>query len=390
MPAARTTPRRAIAFVGRVCAVAGVMLVGATGCGKGREYAPDPYDRGIWRFGTAPADLTLVASSSAGAPTVVVPLTAPPGSAASTPTAPSTSPSTPTSPSTSPPTTPPAPAPTSPPPVTPPAPPSPLSTSTSGGSPGSYQVIDVKDGGSIRVITRLVGAPPEIEKVIATIHKDLGCTDHQSERCRFVKKGDGDLRLGNCLISLKSIRGGKDWPETLRGDDRSFVMDQKACVYLPHIGWMRTATQIVVVNSDRAEHNIHGNFGADTTFNFGSAPGTRKTGIAEAFLERPGSYVVKCDIHPWMNASLHVVEHPYYALTPETDGPDGPAGEAVLENVPPGRYEVVCWHEGMISRATELNGKINGYAYSPDILDSQVVEVRAGARHEIVFAVAYK
>ncbi len=47
---------------------------------------------------------------------------------------------------------------------------------------------------------------------------------------------------------------------------------------------------------------------------------------------------VKCDIHPWMNAYVAVVDHPYYAVT-------GPDGSFELENLPPGTYTIEAWHE---------------------------------------------
>ena len=40
--------------------------------------------------------------------------------------------------------------------------------------------------------------------------------------------------------------------------------------------------------------------------------------------------------HYWMRAYLMVAEHPYYALT-------NADGRFVLPQVPPGRYEIVCW-----------------------------------------------
>ena len=369
MPADRTTPRRVSAFVTRIGVAAAFLLVGGVGCGGKREYAPDANDRGAWRYGSVPGDFTVVASGVAGTT----------GSTFTAVTTPSAVPSQPTGPASAPPIAPPTPTPS----------PTPSTTTKSSSPSGSYKAIAVKDGGSIHAICRLVNAPAEIETVIAFKDQMKGCKDHKSERCRFVKKGDGDLRLGNCLIFLRSIREGKDWPDALRGDERTYLIDQKTCVYVPHVGWTRPSTQVVVANSDRADHNIHGNFGNDTQFNFGSEPGTRKDGIAEAFLEKPGEYFVKCDIHPWMNSYVHLIPHPYAAITPEADGDGGLAGEVILDNVPPGPYDVICWHEGMISTVGMAAGAPI-FNYSPEILDSQHVEISAGGRREITFTVTYK
>jgi plastocyanin len=364
MFAAASTPLRRFLSIGGLVGAA----MGGVGCGE-RAAPPAPNSRGVWLYGVTEADSTPVRSTSSGtyvpppapktAPTEAAPVAAAAPKPDSTPSTPSTSPT--------------------------------VSTTQPA---DAYKVVALKDAGSIHALCRLTGAPAELSTITAFKHKDLGCTDHKTERCRFVKKGEGDLRLGNCVVYLRAIDAGKDWPAALRGDDRSFLVDQKACVYLPHVGWTRPATQVVVANSDRAEHNIHGNFGvgskSDTTFNFSSEPGTRKDAIKEAYLETLGEYFFKCDIHPWMNAYLHVMPHPYVAITPDEDGDGGLAGEVVLDDVPPGTYELVCWHEGMISEPMEANGVINGFRYSADILLDQAVTVAPKGRQDVVFTIPYK
>lgn len=368
MPAARTNER--LARSGGWLVAASLVACGALGCGGKTEYAPDANDHGAWLGGSVPADSTVLSRGRA------------PGAPAAEPTAPAVAPPVVDAP---------------PKPATPPASAGGNSASSAVSSPstkssapsGSYKVVEVKGCGSIHVVCRL-DKPAEIETVVAFKDQMQGCTDHKSERCRYVRKGDGDLRLGNCVVFLRSIREGKDWPEPLRGDDRTYVIDQKACVYVPHVGWTRPNTQVVVANSDRADHNIHGNRGSDTKFNFSSEPDTRKDSIGEAFLEIADEYFVKCDIHPWMNAYIQVVAHPYYAITPEADGPSGPAGEVVLEDVPPGTYEVVCWHEGMISTIQMMNGVPSGFNYTPGHSYSEPASVTAGGRVEVTFTVPYK
>jgi hypothetical protein len=47
---------------------------------------------------------------------------------------------------------------------------------------------------------------------------------------------------------------------------------------------------------------------------------------------------IKCDIHPWMNAFVGVVPHPYFAVT-------GEDGSFELPGLPPGTYTIEAWHE---------------------------------------------
>ena len=55
--------------------------------------------------------------------------------------------------------------------------------------------------------------------------------------------------------------------------------------------------------------------------------------------DTPGIVRVFCDIHSHMSAFVLVFGHPYFATT-ETDG------RYRIDNVPPGTYNVVAWHEG--------------------------------------------
>jgi plastocyanin len=170
-------------------------------------------------------------------------------------------------------------------------------------------------------------------------------------------------------VSVRGIKAGKDFPAEMRGEDRSFLLDQKGCRYHPHVGFLRVGTQLVVKNSDGADHNIHGYLGsfAATKFNFSSSPQSTIPDAQSAFLEDAGEYLVKCDIHPWMSAVLHVVTDPYHDVTAAEDAPGKKAGEFVIDGVPPGEYEVDAWHEGMVESPQMNDGKIASYSYSPDV-----------------------
>ncbi|HVG94440.1 MAG TPA: hypothetical protein VND21_08340 [Planctomycetota bacterium] len=246
-----------------------------------------------------------------------------------------------------------------------------------------YKVTEVKNGGKITGIVRMKGdfEPPPI-KVTKDNDKGCGAPEQGSERLVFDKATKG---VGNVVVYIKSIAAGKDWPEAMRGEDRTLTIDQKGCRYLPHVQWGRPETQLVVGNDDRADHNIHGYKGSmkDTQFNFSSEPGTKKDDVEQAFLEDPATYIVKCDIHPWMSAFVHITEHPYVQVTRDSDGDGRKAGEFVLENVPEGEYTLVFWKEGVRETPSVADGKITAYTYSPDITWEVPVKVTAGGTVEV-------
>jgi plastocyanin len=252
-----------------------------------------------------------------------------------------------------------------------------------------YKVVEVKEGGTIHGFVRLK-AKAAAGKVSVFKDNDKGCgaSEHGTQRLVF---DDATLGVGNALVFLKAIDAGKDWPESMRSDDRTFQIDQKMCQYVPHVQWVRPGTQAVILNSDRADHNIHGfksnlekNSLADTKFNFSSEPDTKKDAIGDAYLEEAAKYVVKCDIHPWMNAYVHVVPHPYHVLTTAKDSDACKAGEFTLTDVPPGTYTLVIWKESPKEEAVVgSDGKIGTYNYGDDLVQEVEVKVEAGKTTEV-------
>jgi plastocyanin len=238
-------------------------------------------------------------------------------------------------------------------------------------SPGSYAVVEVKDGGTLQGTCRIAAGGPGVWTMDIFKDNDKGCGEKERATERMIV-GD-DRRLANCVVFLRGIRKGKDFPESMKSSDRTFLVDQKGCKYVPHVGWLRVGTQVVIGNSDGAEHNIHSYFEtpADTVFNVTSAPFSKVDDTGAALLDKPGTYILKCDIHPWMSGNLFVVVHPYYAVT-------GSDGAWALTDVPAGDYELACWHEGMKETVTIQGGVPKMVAYSKDYVTTRPVSVKAG------------
>jgi plastocyanin len=271
-------------------------------------------------------------------------------------------------------------APASPPSAPPPPPPAPAAS-------GAYRVVAVANGGSITGTCRLSKEVPtwDVERT-----KDVEkCSGEKLQPTERLVTGP-DRALGNCVVFLRAIAAGKDFPEALRAEGRTHFVDQKGCKYVPHVSWARVATQLTIGNADIAEHNIHGykDSRSVTQFNFSTKPQSRVDDQEAAFLEKPGLYILKCDIHPWMSGYVHVAPHPYYDVTSARDDAGKKAGTYALTDVPPGDYEVVCWHEGMKEEAVLQQGKIIDYIYGHDYVSPpRKVTVEAGKAAVVDFEV---
>ena len=113
------------------------------------------------------------------------------------------------------------------------------------------------------------------------------------------------------------------------------VVDQKGCVYQPHVLAVRANQKLDLVNDDATAHNIHPQPTNNREWNKAEPPGTK---MEDSFAREEVAIPVKCNIHPWMKGYIAVFKHPYFAVT-------GKDGTFDLTNLPPGTYTLKAWHE---------------------------------------------
>ena len=145
----------------------------------------------------------------------------------------------------------------------------------------------------------------------------------------FVVGNDGTL--GNVVVFISDGLGDRsfDVPST------PAVIEQKGCLYEPHVAAVRANQKIKVVNSDSTIHNIHPVPANNREWNKAEPGGST---IEESFAREEIAIPVKCNVHPWMRSYIAVFKHPFFAVT-------GKDGSFDLRDLPPGEYTVEAWHE---------------------------------------------
>lgn len=123
------------------------------------------------------------------------------------------------------------------------------------------------------------------------------------------------------------------------------VIDQKGCMYHPHVFGMIAGQALKIINSDNTAHNIHAMPKKNTEFNFGQPKqGMETVRTGKDTFNKPEVMVqIKCDVHPWMSAFVGVLEHPFFDVT-KTE-PKEARGTFEIKNLPAGEYEIEAWHE---------------------------------------------
>ena len=148
-----------------------------------------------------------------------------------------------------------------------------------------------------------------------------------SENFKMAKDGS----MAEALVWLKNVSYSGGVPSD------PAVLDQKGCVYDPHVFGMVAGQELLIKNSDATLHNIHSMPKVNKEFNF-AMPKVVKTKKSTFAKSEPSPFYIKCDVHPWMKTWVLVSDHPYYAVT-DTNG------SFSIDNIPAGTYEVVCWQE---------------------------------------------
>ena len=113
------------------------------------------------------------------------------------------------------------------------------------------------------------------------------------------------------------------------------LIEQKGCVYQPHVVAVRANQELDVLNGDTTTHNLHPLPANNREFNKAQPPGMR---VDMTFAREEIAIPMKCNLHPWMRSYIAVFKHPYFAVT-------GKEGRFELNNLPPGDYTIKAWHE---------------------------------------------
>jgi hypothetical protein len=203
--------------------------------------------------------------------------------------------------------------------------------------------IDAKGAGTVTGIVRFKGTKPE-PKPIPEIAGNAFCKEHHKDKLPvrddvvFGKNG-GDDTLVNVLVYISKGLEGK----TFEPPKEHAVIDQVDCIYTPHVVAVMTGQTLDIRNSDATLHNVMTQPRSNPPFNFGMPVKDRV--VEKVFRQPEFKMNLKCFMHPWMSGYIHVLQHPFFAVT-QADG------TFTIRGLPPGEYEVTALHETSLFEPT--------------------------------------
>ena len=130
----------------------------------------------------------------------------------------------------------------------------------------------------------------------------------------------------------------------------------------PQVAAVTTGSTIDFPNTDPYFHNVF-SLSSAATFNLGRF---RAGESRSRQFTKPGIVKVFCQIHAQMNASIVVLDHPWFAI-PDEDG------TFTIPNVPSGERTVVAWHERIGEKRERLRvtpGAVTRVTFTLPVLEA--------------------
>ncbi len=182
---------------------------------------------------------------------------------------------------------------------------------------------------TLKVKTTLKGDAPRMRPI--KFEADAVCGEAHKAAVLDEAVVAKDGRLANVIVYVAKGAEGR----TYATPSGSVELDQKGCMYVPHVFTVMTNQPITIKNGDPTMHNIHALPKNNDDFNKSQPKGSGE--LTMKFPKEEVAVRVKCDVHGWMLSWAGVFSHPFHAVT-------GADGTAALR-LPPGEYEIAAWQE---------------------------------------------
>ena len=192
----------------------------------------------------------------------------------------------------------------------------------------AYEAIEVGNGGSVKGKVIVAGKGPQDETI--KIDKDVEVCGVSQPAHKYEISDKGEVQ--SAFVIVEDVQKGKAAPK------QDLAIENKECHFEPHVGVAYLGAQFVVKNSDPIFHNTKLLLPTGQTVYNLAFP--KQGQVIQKPVTKMGFINVQCNAHKWMCAYVYASEHPYVAVT-------GKDGSFEIKDLPPGRYTLKIWHEGL-------------------------------------------
>jgi len=223
--------------------------------------------------------------------------------------------------------------------------------------------------GTFKGKVTLTGDKPDIAKLNEEIHSLMAKADAMFKPVCIDKapqdqKDQQDWRIGpdngvkDVFVFFKPTSttyfAFEEGDEAVKAAKKAIDLQQPHCAFVPHaltaFGGYRDSKNVKKDTGQKLF--IHNTSGISHNTKFGdfndTIPPTGKEVELNGYISN-SPIQISCKVHPWMDANMLVLDHPYAAVTNDK-------GEFEIKDVPKGKVNVVVWH-GKAGYATPAGAK---------------------------------
>lgn len=197
--------------------------------------------------------------------------------------------------------------------------------------------------GTISGTIKYEGAVPEARLIHMDADPICYAVNKGNVHSQSIILGDNNT-LGNVFVYIKSGLPNTHYPSP----SAVAIINQGGCNYSPHVIGVLVGQKVKFLNPDGTLHNVHAICKINPEFN-ASMPDFRKE-LTVSFDKPEFMFPVRCDVHPWMQAWMAVMQHPFFDVT-------GSEGTFEIKNIPAGTYVIEAWHERLESKTATVTIK---------------------------------
>ncbi len=201
-----------------------------------------------------------------------------------------------------------------------------------------YKISSVDNGGTIKGRATLAGEIPRPRFFPLIASPNLKYCNRMSDgtgnRILFDFTVSESRGLKDTLIKLIDVKKGKPYTKEIQ----KMVMNR--CHTPKYVIGARNGETIILENTDPIRHEVVAYEFTRRGINQRShRPVDANTSQArDVFVKNnTENFLIKCNLHPFLQSRGMIVDNPYYAISDKE-------GNFLIEDVPPGTYEVIAWH----------------------------------------------